>query len=434
MSKTIKDILEMGQQRLNEIASKRDELKIRLSDLGKAGAAERDDRLDPLESSSLAEVKSLLNAARETYKQSATQLMEDNDRFLLEIKDELDFRTTNLIKEFQFLLDWYCELSKDKVEQSSAPIEHSYVGAITQCETDVTAGLNQLDLTRRRVEMFIAAEGESTSEQLSALIDSARSRLTQTGNDARIELQREAARLTLATETEHNQQKKALQQVESELEKQLLQVKELFPERARSIRSRIERELKESADGVIAQARNTMSEFGTESVSELEATYNFSAAELSQRISVMRKGTVLALETLTDKLEKLEQQSSTHSARIAADAVNLYKRRIEEAAMKLSSDSEQATIKEMTEEMQRISNELGDHLRKLLASQTERLSTIASTSEQTSTANLESLKFEFSSLLENLRKEFAESEQELSDRFTNLEKRFEQLLIAMNAE
>ncbi|MBY0552057.1 MAG: hypothetical protein K2W95_32535 [Candidatus Obscuribacterales bacterium] len=435
MSKNLKDIFETGRKRLDELAEKRKELLERCAAL-KNGAGEQrlqesKRRLELVETKANEQLQTQIQSMQEKHREAIVQILAYNEQHLLHIKEDLDFRVSQLTREFLYQQEWHGELSTDRVGQSLVPLQNGFRSATTETRTTVDTALNELDAAARKARAVLSEERERSSSGLAGNIKEAQDTLTVAIGEVTKELQDGAAQLAETAKTEHATQLKTLKSVCAQIEGQLIKISSEQPTAIQTIRQEIETELKQRFDNVCAASEQELAEMEKERQAEFEVARKKSVEAPAKTLATLKEQTAEAVDKLSQLLATTEQELREKGDKTSSETRKRYDDAMQAKAMEFSSDSAKALLEEMSGDMEKMSNELNKQLTNSVQVYKTRFATLLHTSEKNLSVSLDSLKFEVDRVLEMHRSTFEEKDKQLNSRLTALEAQYAKIMAGM---
>lgn len=435
MSKNLKDIFETGRKRLDELADKRKELLDRCAELkngtGEQRLQESRKRLELVEAKASAQLEAQFKSMQETQRQAVAQILAYNKQYLLHIKEDLDFRTSRLSKEFLYQQEWHGELSTGRVEQSLGPMQQGFRSAAAEIRLSLVSNSNELDATARKVNATLADERERSSGSLAGNIKEAHDAVTAAIAEVTKELQECMAHLAETAKTEHTTQLKSLKSVCAQIEGQLIKINTEQPASIQTVCQQVENELKEHFEKIAGSSELELTELDSQCRAEFEEARKKSVEAPSKAMAALKEETAEAVQRLSQFLSATETELREKGARTTTETKKCYDDAMQARALEFSSDSAKALLEEMSGDMQKLSNELSKQLTNSVQAYKTRFSTVLTTSEKNLSVSLDSLKFEVDRVIEMHRSAFEEKEKQLNSRLTAIEAQYAKIMAGM---
>lgn len=436
MSKNLKDIFETGRKRLNDLAEKRKELVERCVSLKNGAGLQRLDdtsrRLTSLETSTMAEITAQLDAAGSMQQQSLTQILEDNDRHLSEIKTELEFRVSRMSKELACLQQWYLDLSTDKADQQLRPLEQKYRSVVAQYNKAVFEHLNDLDTAARKAHSLLVEERDHLAGEATINIKEAKDKLTAVIDEVSKKLQITCEELEDGMNSEIDIQTQTLVSVTRACEENITSIRTQKSEEIASLCRQVESELHGVCEQTVSDTASRMTQLASECGSELETGYQFSNDELSQTLEQLRLQTNEASEALKKTLDEAERNTRSKAEEAEQNAMRNFEEAMQARSLELSSDSARVMLEEMIADLKKMSGQLTKQLNNSMQLHKERFSTLIATSEKTLSVSLDSLKFDLDRMVEMQKVAYKEKEQLLNSRLDTLERQYTRIMAGIS--
>jgi hypothetical protein len=182
--------------------------------------------------------------------------------------------------------------------------------------------------------------------------------------------------------------------------------------------------LEQSSSQLVSSAASEIVSLSQESFSELEASYEFSHQELSDKLTELRNQTEQLLLQVKDSLNEMEATTKAGGDKIAQEL----KQRpaavpAENAATRNPVED---IIRQLSRELDLSSSDLKRQLNELLKIQSERLANLSSAAENSISGTAASLNSELKQITRLQQQTWTEREQELLARLRKMEKETEE--------
>lgn len=435
MSKNLKDIFETGRKRLDELADKRKELLDRCAAL-KNGAGEQRlqesyKRLDALETSTTEQISLQVDATIEMHQEVVDRIIESNQRYLSEAKEEYEFRVSKLLKELHYLKEWYADLCEDKVDQMIVPLQQAHHAARAVHQSLVRTNLNDLDAAARKVGSIISEEKERSSSNLAGNIKESQDKLNEILAEVSKELQEQTSQLAESIKSDHAENLKTLKATCAEIEAELIKVNTDQPAAIEAARAEIEADLQARFEKICTETQTKLSEENAEREKEFRTTLEEAIQGTEQVLVSLREQTQESVDKLVQLLADAEKNNKEASEKTFAETRKRYDDALQAKALELSSDSAKALLEEMSAEMQKMSSDLSRQLNTSLQLYKDRFASLLTTAEKNFTISLDSMRFEVDRTLDMQRAAFEEKDKQLNSRLSSLEDQYAKIMAGM---
>lgn len=424
MSKSLKDIVEDGFNRLAVLADKRKELMARCDELAEGTSSKQCqqgvNKLEQTELTYTAEVNSHVDRSKEVLQQTLSQIVEDNERYLASVKENLQLRISRVFKELAHTREWVMAGAAEKFDSSVRPLERETEAGVIELRFEAVKLLGELEAACSRnqsalheVQAEIAGNLSSNEHELTASL----------GTEFSALVQESARRRTKQTETLEKLYSEQASQMTSLTEEMDLRISLVVTQNLETVK-KLGKESEKAIDGireeVISSAATEIVNLSQESFSELEASYEFSHHELSEKLTDLRSQTDSLLAQVKQQLADLET-SVRASCQTVSEEVK--KRPVPDpsATANLRNPVDEA-IKQLSRELDVTSTDFKRQLNELLKIQSDRLNNLCASAESSISATALALNTELKQMSRLHEQTWGEREQELQNRLRKLEK------------
>lgn len=433
-AKSLKDIVEEGFSKLNALSEKRKVIieRCQESSGGVDGPQAKMgmQKLEATESAYVLEMNTQLDRSQTLLQQTLNQLLEDNERYIAGVKENLNLKISKILKDIAFKKEWQAASALSRLDSTFAPMEREVELSKAELRFQALSLLGELESACKRnqsglhekqaeiVASLSASEHELTgslSKELGSRIQEAQKRGEQVGESLRTLYKEQAeelsklsenmdSRISLAVSKSHD----SIKQLGKESEQTLEQVK----------------------SDLVSTAASEIVSSSQESFSELESSYEFSHQELTEKLSEMRGQTERLLEQVKQFLKDVEEGVRSSAENIAKEA--------KEKPLALSADSMslrnpvEETMRQLTRDADATVVDFKRQLGDLLRMQSEKLSNLCSSTEEAFSAACLSLNTELKELNKVHEQSWSDKEQELLSRLQKLEKETKETFALVN--
>lgn len=423
MSKSLKDIVEDGFGKLAVLSEKRKELIERAEELsGGAGSRQGQQgtqKLEFAESNYKDEIASHVTHSQEVFKQTLTQIVEDNERFLSGIKENLELRVSRVSRELAQTREWLLSGASEKLDSSIRPIEREMEAGVTDLKFDAVKLLGELEALCKR--------GESSLHEAQAEISG---KLSRNQHELTANLNKEFGSIVEASESRRQKLSESLEKLYSEQSSKMAGLTEDLDQRisavvndnigsVKNFGKNAERELDQVKDTVVNLATTQIITLSKESLSELESSHEFSNHELSEKLADLQTSTEELVMQVKEFLEELEKSVKTGFETVSEQLKNKPSASIPESP---SRSAVEDSVKQLSRELELNLNDFKRQLGELLKIQSDRLSNLCSTTDNSISATATSVYAELKQMTRLYDQTWSEREQDILARLRKLEK------------
>lgn len=423
MSKSLKDIVEDGFARLAALSEKRKELLARCNELdGGESSRPGQQGLQKLESTELSyceEINSHVERSREVLQQTLAQIVEDNERFLAGVKENLQLRIARVIKELVHSREWLLSEAVEHLDSSVRPLERELEAGATDLRLESIKLAGELDAICKRHESSLH---EAQAEIASKLSGSERESIGALGTEFSQLVQESVKRrqnVTESLEKLYSEQSTILTKLTEELDERISLIVGKNLSTVKELGKTAEKQLDTVKEEIVAKASAEIVSSSQESLSELEASYEFSNHELSNKLTDLKGQNEQLVEQVRQFLSELESTVRKSCETIFNDAKNRPAEVSDEAPSKGPLDD---AIRQVSRELDMNVADFKRQLNELLRLQSERLSNLCAATENSISATSTALNTELKQMTRLYEQTWSEREQEFLSRLRKLEK------------
>ena len=424
MSKSLKDIVEDGFARLSALSEKRKELLLRCDELtgGASGSRVQQgvQKLEATEDSYSNEINAHVERSTEVLQQTLAQIVEDNERFFSSVKENLHLRIARVIKELAHSREWLLASSTEKFDSSLRPLEREMEAGKTELRFQAVKLLGDLESSCKRSQSSL----HETQAEIAGRLSSSEHELTGTlGSDFGTLVQESEKRrhqVTASLEKLYSEQTAKMTNLTEELDKRITLVVAKNLETVKELGAETEALLDQFRDEIVASAASEIVASSQESFSELEASYEYSHHELSEKLTELRGQSDRLLQQVKQFLADLEEGVRGNAEKIESDLKN---KPAEDPVGNLSlRNPVEEAIKQLSRELDASAVDFKRQLNELLKIQAERLTNMNASAEASISAAAQALNTELKQMTRLHDQTYSEREQELLVRLRKLEK------------
>ncbi|MBX9686057.1 MAG: hypothetical protein K2X27_05110 [Candidatus Obscuribacterales bacterium] len=424
MSKSLKDIVEDGFAKLSALSEKRNELlqtsRLFLETDSQQQAEQGAEKLKATEALYGDEITKSLERSNDILQQSMSQIVEDNERFLSSLKENLQLKIAKVFKDLSYTREWLLVGASERFDSSVRPLEREMAAGATGVQFEAAKLLGELEAACKRNECAlheaqaeIAGNLAKSEHELTGSLGNGFGNLVQ-------ESEKRRSKVNELLEGLYSEQNSQMSSMTSELEKKIA----LLVKNKMDALNALGKATQESVDGVKEDATKAAStelvSLSQEAFTELEASYEFSNNEIQEKLLELRTQTEQLLTELRQSLLEGEE-----AARLGLESVfeETKSKAIEDNQLEKpkSSPVDDALVR-LGREMENSTAEFKRQLSELLKIQSERLGNLAATAESSISASATALNTELKQLVRLHEQAWSEKEQELLLRLRKLEK------------
>lgn len=422
MSKNLKDIVEEGFSKLSTLAAKRQEILSRCDRLaegldgpsGKAAVG----KIETVEGSSPDDINAHVEKSKEVLQQALSQIIEDNERFLSSVKEHLELRIERMTKELNHTQEWTVGSASERFDSLIRPLEREKEAGTTDLRFEAVKLLSELEAACKR--------SQSTFHEAQAEIGG---RLSSSEHELTAELGIEYKNLVDEAEKKRHLVTQSLEQLYSHQTEQLSTLTEDLNEQldaavkenmksVKQVNKESEQSLASIRDEVVTTAVAEIVSLSQESFSELEASYEFSHHELSEKLSELRTQTARLLEQVKESLLNSENEVRTR----AGDLVTQLKEGPELGSSKDKNSPLDELIADFGRQFDSLNSDFKNQLNDLVKIQVERLGNLSGSAESTFVTSAQALNTELKQMIRMHQQTWSDREQDILKRIAKLEK------------
>ena len=422
MSKNLKDIVEDGFTRLSSLAAKRQEILSRCDRLAEGAKSEAAviglSKVEAVEPANTAEVTEHLTRSEKVLEQALAQIIEDNERYLSSAKEHLQLRVERMIKELNHSQEWTVAGSSERFDSLIRPLEREQAAGTTDLRFEAVKLLGELEAYCKR--------SQSTLHEAQAEIAG---RLSSSEHELTAELGVEFKSLVQEAERRRHQVTQSLEQLYSHQTEQLSTLTEDLNDRlSAAVKENIHsvKEMCKEAEGslekiredVVTSAVSEVVSLSQESFSELEASYEFSHHELSEKLTDLRGQTSKLLAQVKEFLTDMDE-----GVRARGESISLsIKERPNGAESGKSKGPLEDLMSDLARQLDTLNSDFKQQMNELMKIQTERLNNLCGSAESSFTASAQALSTELKQMTGMHQQTWSDREQDLLKRIIKLEK------------
>lgn len=424
MSKSLKDIVEEGFARLAVLSEKRKELLLRCEEFADGSSSPQCKQgLNKLESTEVSysqEISAHVDRSQEVLQQTLAQIVEDNERFLASVKENLHLRITRVLKELERSRDWLIAGSTEKYESLIMPLEREMEAGKTELRFQAVKLLGDLEASCKRSQ---SALNESQAEIAGRLSSSEHELIGMLGSDFGTLVQESEKRRSLVTqslEMLYKQQSEQMTTLTEEMDQRISLVVAKKLESVKALGNTTETSIEQIRDKVLSAAAAEIAASSQEAFSELEVSYEFSHQDLSEKLQDLRRQTNEMLVQVKQFLDELE-----NSIRSSADSIDTELRSrppVDPVSTLSLRNPVEETIKQLSREADSVAVDFKRQMNELVKIQSDRLSNLCASAETSLSAATQALNTELKQMTRLHDQTWTEREQELTNRLRKLEK------------
>lgn len=422
MSKNLKDIVEEGFAKLSTLAAKRQEILSRCDRLaeGMDGASGKQavSKIETVEGSSPEDINGHVEKSKEALQQALVQIIEDNERFLSSVKEHLGLRIERMTKELNHTQEWTVGSASERFDSLIRPLEREKEAGTTDLRFEAVKLLSELEAACKR--------SQSTFHEAQAEIGG---RLSSSEHELTAELGIEYKNLIDEAEKKRHLVTQSLEQLYSHQAEQLSTLTEDLNEQldaavkeniksVKQMTKESEQSLATIQNDVVAAAVAEIVSLSQESFSELEASYEFSHHELSEKLTELRTQTSRLLEQVKEGLNSSEEEVRAR----AADLSNNLKEEPETSGTKDKNSPLEDSIADFGRQFDSLHTEFKNQLGDLVKIQAERLGNLSGSAEGAFLTSAQALNTELKQMIRMHQASWTDREQDILKRIAKLEK------------
>lgn len=422
MSKNLKDIVEEGFAKLSSLASKRQEILSRCDRLAEGidGASGKlaVGKIETIEGASQEDMNAHVSRSKEALQQALGQIIEDNERFLASVKEHLELRIERMTKELNHTQEWTVASASERFDSLIRPLEREKEAGTTDLRFEAVKLISELEAACKR--------SQSAFHEAQAEIGG---RLSSSEHELTGELQIEYKKLIEEAEKKRHLVTQSLEQLYSHQAEQLSTLTEDLNEQldaavkeniksVKQMNKESEESLATIRNDVVTVAVAEIVSLSQESFSELEASYEFSHHELSEKLTELRGQTNKLLEQVKESLLTAEKD-----VRVRAEELTT---KLKEEPEGLSGKDKDSPLEELLSDFGRqfdsINNEYKNQLNDLVKIQVERLGNLSGSAEGAFLTSAQALNTELKQMIRMHQQTWSDREQDILKRISKLEK------------
>lgn len=422
MSKSLKDIVEDGFAKLAVLSDKRKELLAKCEEFSNGSSSKQCQqgvqKLEATEGSYSAEISSHEERSHEVLQQTLAQIVEDNERFLSSVKENLQLRIARVLKDLSQRREWMLADSSEKFDSTVRPLERELEAGTTDLRFEAAKLLGELSAACKRSQSSlhesqaeISGRVSSTENEMSAELGAEFGQLVQ-------EAQRRRKQTTESLEELYGEQSTQMANLTEEMDEKISCVVTQNLHTVKDLGKEAERAFGEIKENVISTTASEIVSLSQESFSELEASYEYSHHELSDKLSELRGQTDKLLGQVNEFLSDLEAGIKSSAESLSEEI----KKKPSNQAKNNSRNPIDESLKQLTRELDLSSSDFKRQLNELLKIQSDRLANLCSSAESSISATALALNTELKQLIRLHEQSWGEREQELLARLRKMEK------------
>jgi hypothetical protein len=423
MSKSLKDIVEEGFGRLAALSEKRKDLIARAQELSGGGESRQGQltvqKLEFAESNYKDEISAHVSHSQDVFKQTLNQIVEDNERFLAGVKENLQIRVSRLIKESGHTKDWVSSASSEKFDSLIRPLEREMEAGATELKFEAVKLLGELEAACKHGESQLHEAQAETSGKLSTNQQELTGSLGSSFRSIIEESELRRQNVTKSLEKLYSEQSSQMDKLTEELDERISTVVNDNIGSVRNMGKSAEKDLEQVKEKILSSTTTQIIALSKDSLAELETSYEFSNQELSEKLSELQTSTDELLVQVKSFLVELENSVKNGCEQICAQIK-------EKPAVAADKSPTSAIIddafKQLSREMDLILSDLKRQLGDLLKIQSDRLSNLCSTTENSISATASSVAAELKQMTRLYDQTWSEREQDIISRLRKLEK------------
>lgn len=423
MSKSLKDIVEDGFGKLASLSEKRKELMARAEELsggdGSRQGQQAIQKIEFAETNYKDEISSHVSHSQEVLKQALAQVVEDNERFLSGVKENLQLRISRVSKELSQTREWLLSGSSEKLNSSVQPIDREMDAGITDLKFEAVKLLGELESMCKRSESALhEAQAENSGKlyrsqhELTSSLSSGFTSIVDQSETLRQKLRESLENL-------YSEQSSRMTVLSEDLDIRITAVVNENIGSVKGLGKTAEKELEQVKVAVINSATEQIITLSKESLSELELSHEFSNQELSEKLSDLQTNTDELVQQVKQFLDELEK-SVKNGCELVCDQMKNRPLALDDESP--ARGAVEDAVKQLSRELDLNLSEFKRQLNELLKIQSDRLSNLCSTTENSITATATSVNAELKQMTRLYDQTWSEREQEILSRLRKLEK------------
>jgi hypothetical protein len=424
MTRSLKDIVEDGFARLAVLSEKRKEILSRCSELtgGVDGrqCQQGKQRLESTEDAYSREICAYANRSQEVLQQSLSQIVEDNERFLSSVRENLQLRIAKVLKELAYNREWHLSGSSEKFVSVLRPLEREKEAGATDLRFESMKLFGELDSASKHAHSCLHEIQAEIAGRLSGNEHELIGSLTSDFISLIQESKRRRRQVTESMETLYSEQSSQMASLSEEMDERISSVVTQELESIKTLGKEATDSLLQISDRVVSSAASELLRSSQESFSELEASYEFSNQELTGSLTDLRTQTDELAQQLRAFLAKLEGDTKADCRKIAEK----FKQCPAGASIDSASSGNlvEETLRSISRETDLINSDFKRQLSELIKMQQDRLSSLCAAAESAISAAATTLITDLKQLTRVQGQTWNEREQEMIFQLARLEK------------
>ena len=431
MSKNLKDIVEDGFAKLSALAAKRQEILSRCDRLGEgldgtAGKAALA-KIEAAEGTSQEDINAHADKSKEALQQALSQIIEDNERFLSSVKEHLKLRIERMTKELAYTQEWTVGSASERFDSQIRPLEREKEAGTTDLRFEAVKLLSELEAACKRSQStFHEAQAEyggrlsSSEQELNAELGIEYKNLVE-------EAEKKRHLVTQSLEQLYSHQAEQLSTLTEDLNEQLDSAVKENIKSVKQINKESEESLATIRDVVVTTAVAEIVSLSQESFSELEASYEFSHHELSEKLNELRTQTNRFLVQVKESLSESEKDARTRAADLCAKL-----KEGPELGGKDGGSPLDDLLADFSRQFDSLNNDLRNQMSDLAKIQLERLGNLSGSAESSFMTSAQALNTELKQMIRMHQATWSDREQDISKRIAKLEKETNETLLLVS--